>query len=90
MTPDAVAQAVDDLLNSWELDTLGHAKAAIARSLAVKVDYARRTEGATIAMAMGGLCKELRDTLDAIGDAQFDSGDFVADLFAPVLHTQNP
>lgn len=87
MTPDAVAQAVDELLSGWELDSLGHAKAAIARSLAVKVDYARQTEGATIAMAMGGLCKELRDTLTEMGDAQFDSGDFVSDLFAPVRNS---
>lgn len=77
-------EAVEAVIAKWELDALGEAKAAIARSLAVKLDFARMSNAATVAIAMPGLARELRETLQSIGDDQFDGKDFVADLFAPV------
>lgn len=78
---DQVAAAVDAFLATLDLDEAGKASAAIARTLAVKLDQARTDTTGAIAMATAGLAKELRSVLDAIIDASSDAGDFVAGLF---------
>ena len=79
-----VSEAVDGWLATVELDELGDTRASIARALAQKLDEAGHQDSGSIAMAMSGIAKELRATIDAIRD---DSGGvdlFLADLFGQV------
>jgi hypothetical protein len=82
MKPDAVSHAVDSLLASYELDELGQARAAIARTLAAKLDDARELKAASVFIALPSLSKELRETLAAISDSQMDVEEFVTGLFS--------
>jgi hypothetical protein len=77
-----VYSAVNALLSGMELDPAGNARAAIARALARKLDEAGHQDSGTIAMAMSGIAKELRGTLDTILEGTGDSQTFLADLFA--------
>lgn len=76
-----VAEAVDSLLEKLELDDEGHARAAIAHALAVRLDATASTGNGALAMAAAGLAKELSSTLDALMSAQVDPDAFIAGLF---------
>jgi hypothetical protein len=78
----SVAASVDKLLSGIELDDAGEARAAIARTLASKLDQASYQEAGVVAMAISGIAKELRATLDEILEATNETDEFVADLFS--------
>ena len=80
----SVSAAVAKLLDGMELDDAGNANAAIARALAGKLDEARTQDSGTIAMAISGIAKELRATLEAILATSSETEEFIADLFAEV------
>ena len=71
-------------LDTLDLDDEGRANAAIARALAAKLDEAGQSDSGTIAMAISGIAKELRATLDAIKADANETEAWVRDLFAPV------
>jgi hypothetical protein len=77
-------QAVAALLATLELDEAGLVKAAIAQSLAAKLDEATAADYATAGLAVAPLAKELRDVIGAILEEQGDTQDFVAGLFSQV------
>ena len=72
---------VKALLASMDLDDGRKAHAAIALVLAGKLDNSQVSEAAGIAMAVSGIAKELRATLDAILGNSDDSQEFVVKLF---------
>jgi hypothetical protein len=72
---------VKALLQSIELDEGRKANAAIALVLAAKLDNSQVSEAAGIAMAVSGIAKELRATLDAILGNSDDGQEFVIKLF---------
>jgi hypothetical protein len=76
-----VLAALDAFLATLELDEAGATSAAIARTLAEKLDQARRDRTGAVAMAVAGLAKELRSVLEAIVEATADPDEFVAGLF---------
>lgn len=79
-----VADALEKLLGTLDLDELGDTRAALARSLALKVDQVLYHDSPEAAKAMAGISKELREVLEAIQEASDDSADYVDGLFAPV------
>jgi hypothetical protein len=70
------------LLDTTKLDQGQRAHAAIALVLASKLDESQNSDTGTVAMAISGIAKELRATLDWLTDAQGDSEEFAAGLFA--------
>lgn len=78
---DQVLAAVDAYLATLNLDEVGKARAAIARTLATKLDQARADTTGAVAMATSSLARELRETLEAIVEASIDNDEFVAGLF---------
>jgi hypothetical protein len=88
LTPRAdagqVLAAVEDWLGTLELDELGSARAALARTLAMKLDQVLHVDSGQAAMAVPGISKELREVLDAIEEASDDSTEFVGNLFTAV------
>ncbi len=79
-----VLGALEKLLGTLELDELGETRAALARTLAEKLDQVRKSDVAQAAMAVPGISKELREVLDAIQEASDDSQEFVKSLFGAV------
>ena len=86
----SVASAVAKLLDGMELDDVGEANAAIARALAAKLDEAGQSDSGTIAMAISGIAKELRATVEAILADARETDAWITDLFAPVGDSANP
>ena len=85
----SVASAVAKLLDGMELDDAGEANAAIARALASKLDEAGQSDSGTIAMAISGIAKELRATVEAILADAKDTEEWVGELFATVPDSAN-
>jgi hypothetical protein len=76
----SVAQAVDKLLGTLDLDDMGEARAEIARALAATLDsVAHSTSGAAV-MAGAAVARELRATLDEILESQPDDNPLLAEL----------
>ena len=65
------------------------ALAAIARALATKLDLARRSHSAAMALAVVALSRELRDVMDALGDDGTATREFVASLFEGTAASAN-
>ena len=86
----SVAQAVAKLLDGLDLDDVGEANAAIARALASKLDEAGQSDSGAIAMAISGIAKELRSTVEAILADVRETDAWITDLFAPVGDSANP
>lgn len=76
--------AIDSLLKSLTLDEAGEARAAIARTLARKLDDSAGDSTGPVAMAVAGIAKGLREVVDEILAATGEDDAFVAGLFAPV------
>ncbi|MGA8724135.1 MAG: hypothetical protein WB565_03785 [Acidimicrobiales bacterium] len=71
-----VTEAVTALLESLELDEMGRARAAVALSLAQRIDDTTSATTGAVAMAAAGLSRELQVTLEAIlAPAQAESAD---------------
>ena len=70
-----------------DLDEAAQTNAAIAIALAAKLDEAREQDSGTIAMAISGIAKELRATIEAILATSTETEEFIADLFAEVGHS---
>lgn len=85
-----VSAALEALLATLDLDELGETRAALARTLATKIDAVLYDGHATAAMALPGISKELREVLEAIQEATDDSADYVGGLFAPVGNSAKP
>jgi hypothetical protein len=81
MVNESVTAAVNALLEDLELDKEGHARAAIARALAAKLDDAALSSSGAVSVATPGIAKELSNTLDAVLATQADTEEFVAGLF---------
>jgi hypothetical protein len=63
----SVVAAVDSFLDSLVgLDTAAEARAAIARSLAVKLEQSETTDSGAVAQASAGIARELSATIDAL------------------------
>lgn len=77
-----VSAAVEKLLTGLELDDAGQAKAAIARSLAAKLDETAASTAATSYLAAAGIAKELREVIDAVLESTGETAEFVAGLFS--------
>ena len=90
VTQPTVYSAVCKLLDGMELNDEGEANAAIARALAKKLDEAGQSDSGTIAMAISGIAKELRATLEAILADARETDAWITDLFTPVGHSANP
>lgn len=82
--PSPVFEKVTALLATVELDDLGSARAAIALTLAMKLDEASRSDSGAIAMAIAGISKELRAVLDTILEGTAEDDEFVASLYSEV------
>lgn len=76
-----VQAAVEHMLANIDLDDVGLTNAAIAKALAAKLDEAQGADSGAVAMAVAGIAKELRSTVEAIFEATNDTNEFVADLF---------
>jgi hypothetical protein len=77
-----VAPRVEALLKEVPAeDEVGRVRAALAMSLATKLDSAIADDSATSAMATPAISKELRATLEELVSAQGDKEQFIADLF---------
>ncbi len=77
----SVVAAVDAFLASLVgLDPAGKAKAAIARSLAVKLEQAETTENGAVAQASAGIARELSATLDALSETQNADDELLASI----------
>lgn len=85
-----VLEAVEKLLATIELDELGEARAALARTLASKLDQVLHAASASAAIAAPAISKELREVFDAIQEASDDSAEYVTGLFAPVGNSAEP
>jgi hypothetical protein len=78
---DLVITALEKLIDSIELDEFGEARAAVARTLAIKLDQAVVSADS---LAVPGTAKELREIIDVFQEAGDDAQEFVGGLFAPV------
>ena len=88
-TPQSVYSAVCKLLDGMELNDEGEANAAIARALASKLDEAGQSDSGTIAMAISGIAKELRATVEAILSDARETDAWITDLFTEVGNSAN-
>lgn len=77
----AVAK-LEQLIATLTLDAAGETNAAIAYALALKLDEAQHSDSGAVAMAIGGIAKELRAVIDAICESASDRQEFVSDLFS--------
>lgn len=77
----SVLTALEKLLDSLDLDEFDEARAAVARTLAIKLDQASVSADS---LAVPGTAKELREIIDVFQEASDDAQEFVANLFAPV------
>ena len=84
-----VFSAVCKLLDGMELNDEGEANAAIARALAAKLDEAGQSDSGTIAMAISGIAKELRATVEAILSDARETDAWITDLFTEVGNSAN-
>jgi hypothetical protein len=75
----AVEAFIGDLVG---LDTAGLARAAIARSLAIKLDQAETSESGAVAVASAGLARELSATLDALKATQAADDELLRELMS--------
>jgi hypothetical protein len=80
----SVAEAIQNFLATVDLDELGEAHAAIALTVATKLDACLRSEAASVAMAVPDMSKELRQCLAAISMATLTEKSSFTGLFAPV------
>ena len=85
----SVFVAVCKLLDGMDLNDEGEANAAIARALAAKLDEAGQSDSGTIAMAISGIAKELRATVEAILSEARETDAWISDLFTPVGDSAN-
>jgi hypothetical protein len=86
----SVADATENFLATVELDELGEARAAIALTLATKLDACLKNDAASVAMAVAGMSKELRECLAEIVDANDSSAEeFLQGVFAPLGNPSN-
>ena len=69
-------------LGTLNLDEIGEARAAIALSLALALDAAREATSGAVAQAIPSMAKELRATLDEIGEKVGDGDGFLEDVFS--------
>ena len=76
------AEALERLLAGTQLDARGEFNAAVARSLAAKLDEARTSVIAAVAMAAPSIAKELRTVVEDIMGTTEDTKGWVADIFA--------
>lgn len=79
--PSTILEKVDAYLATVTLDEAAAANAAIAQTLAVKLDQCRTDVTGAQAMAAPAIAKELRATLAAVVNATSDHAEFVAGLF---------
>jgi ABC-type polar amino acid transport system ATPase subunit len=84
---ESVASAVEKWLASMDLDQLGEARAALARTLATKLDQLLVDDVSASALAVPGTSRELREILDALQEASDDAQEFVGGLFSEVEHS---
>jgi hypothetical protein len=71
MVTPSVTAAVEAFIEGLVgLDSAGAARAAIARSLAVKLDQAEESTSGAVAVASAGLARELSAVLDALSATQ--------------------
>jgi hypothetical protein len=70
---------IDSLIG---LDSAGLARAAIARSLAVKLDQAEQSTSGAVAVASAGLARELSATLDALSATQAADDELLRELMS--------
>jgi len=76
-----VSAAVESFIDSLVgLDSAGLARAAIARSLAVKLDQAEQSSSGAVAVASAGLARELSATLDTLTATQAADDELLREL----------
>jgi hypothetical protein len=79
--PATILERVDAYLATVVLDEAAATNAAIAQTLAVKLDQCRTDSTGAQAMAAPAIAKELRATLAEVVNATSDHAEFVAGLF---------
>ena len=84
-----VVDKTDALLAGQKLDDWGEGLAANARALAMKIDKAATSDIAMDSTALPGLVKEWRGVIAEIMGASEDDKQWLADVFAPVEHSEN-
>ncbi|HVA07543.1 MAG TPA: hypothetical protein VNG12_12460 [Acidimicrobiales bacterium] len=81
-TETNVSQAVGTWLDSLDLDGAKLPEAAIARTLAARLDAIGDSDTGSLMAAAASIAKELRSTLRSITADSDGAADFTADLFA--------
>lgn len=81
VTRPSVVDAVDTLLAELELDSLGEARAAIARALSEKLDDATESTSGAVAVAAPAIARALVEVLDVLTEDTGATSAFVAGLF---------
>jgi hypothetical protein len=86
-SPDMPAlAAVDRVIEGLDVadDAVLGAQAELARALAAKLDLARHSHSAAMALAAATIVRELRSVIDVLADDSPAAADFVASLFEGV------
>ena len=79
-----VAEKLELLLMSLDLDDRGEVGAEMARALATTMDASCGSTNGSVVAAMAPLSKELRELVKQIVEGVAEVDEFVADLFAEV------